>query len=45
MLYDNPVRAGIVESAEEYVYSSATNYFGKKGLVPVIIIHPHLAFR
>ncbi len=44
-IHDNPVRAGIVESPEEYLYSSAVNYFGKKGLVPVVIIHPHLAFR
>ena len=36
-IHENPVRAGIVESAEEYLYSSAPTYFGKKGLVSVIM--------
>lgn len=44
-IHDNPVRAGIVEFPEEYLYSSAVNCFEKKGLVPVVIIHPHLGFR
>ena len=43
-IHENPVRAGIVESAEEFLYSSARNYFGKKGLIPVVILHPHFAF-
>ncbi|MCX6275361.1 MAG: hypothetical protein NTV09_09145 [Bacteroidetes bacterium] len=33
------------ESSEESLYSSAVNYSGKKGLVEVVIINPHLAFR
>lgn len=32
-IHDNPVRAGIVKNAEDYVYSSACDYSGKKGLV------------
>lgn len=34
-LHDNPVRAGIVEYPEEYLYSSAQNYAGKKGLLEI----------
>lgn len=44
-IHENPIRAGIVASAEEYLYSSAVNYFGKKGLIPVEIIHPHFVFK
>lgn len=32
-LHDNPVRAGYVEHAEEYVYCSAPAYAGKPGLL------------
>jgi len=40
-IHDNPVRAGWVENAEEYLYSSARNpstagrYSGFKGLIEV----------
>jgi putative transposase len=34
-IHDNPVRAGIVENAEDYLYSSARNYMGKTGLINV----------
>lgn len=39
-IHQNPVRAGIVERAEDYLYSSARSYkLGKdKGLVPVSFI-------
>ncbi|MFN8345731.1 MAG: transposase [Spirosomataceae bacterium] len=37
-IHDNPVRMGIVEYPEEYIYSSARNYAGKKGLLDVIVI-------
>ncbi len=37
-IHDNPVRAGIVEEAEHYLYSSARNYAGKPGLLDVIVI-------
>ena len=35
--HENPVRAGIVENAEDYVYSSARDYAGKKGLVKLTL--------
>lgn len=37
-LHDNPVRAGIVFEPDEYVYSSAIDYAGKKGLVKVDVL-------
>jgi hypothetical protein len=33
-----PVRAGIVEQPEYYIYSSAKNYAGEKGLIEVEIL-------
>lgn len=33
----NPVRAGIVNHASEYIYSSASNYFYGKGIVKVVL--------
>lgn len=32
-IHQNPVKAGIVEKPEEYLYSSARNYVGLKGLI------------
>ena len=43
-IHENPVRAGIVKAAEDYIYSSASDYAGQKGLVPICILHPHLVF-
>ncbi len=38
-IHENPVRAGIVRSPEEYLYSSAMDYAGKrKGLVEIVCI-------
>ena len=37
-IHQNPVRAGIVYAAEEYVYSSAANYMGRKGILDVEVI-------
>lgn len=34
-IYENPERAGIVEKPEDYLYSSARNYSGLKGLIEV----------
>ena len=35
-MHNNPVKAGIVEKAEEYLLSSARDYhFGKGGLLPI----------
>jgi putative transposase len=37
-IHENPVRARIVDNPEDYVYSSAIDYFGKRrGLVKVIV--------
>ena len=37
-MHNNPVRAGIVAKGEDYLYSSATDYAGIKGLVELEII-------
>jgi len=34
-IHQNPVRAGIVEKPEHYIYSSASNYFNDKGLIAI----------
>ncbi len=36
-IHENPVRAGWVEKAEDYLYSSARNYIGLKGLLEIDI--------
>ena len=37
----NPVRAGIIEKASEYIYSSASNYVNGKGIIEVTLTdHP-----
>jgi hypothetical protein len=36
-IHENPVRAGIVEKAEDYLYSSARNYAGLDGVLDVIV--------
>ncbi|MFH0893496.1 MAG: transposase [Bacteroidota bacterium] len=37
-IHKNPVKAGIVEKAEHYTYSSAKDYKGKKGLLDIVLI-------
>jgi hypothetical protein len=37
-IHDNPVRAGIVLHPDEYLYSSAKDYAGEKGLVDIVMI-------
>jgi len=39
-IHDNPVEAGIVEEPEKYLYSSARDYYGDKGLLDIIILDP-----
>ena len=34
----NPVRAGIVSKASEYMYSSASNYVKDEGLLSIILV-------
>jgi len=38
-LHQNPVVAGIVNHAEDYLYSSAINYTGKTGLIEVDLLY------
>jgi REP element-mobilizing transposase RayT len=37
-IHENPVRDGIVNEPEHYIYSSAIDYTGGKGLVKVIVL-------
>jgi hypothetical protein len=37
-IHENPVRTGIVKNAEDYIYSSASNYAGMSGIIEVELI-------
>lgn len=37
-MYNNPVEAGLVYKAEDYVHSSAIDYSGEKGLIDDIVV-------
>ena len=37
-IHQNPVEEGLVFSPEDYAYSSATDYAGKKGLLDDIVV-------
>lgn len=37
-IHRNPVEAGFVDEPEDYLYSSARNYCGRKGLIDVILV-------
>lgn len=37
-IHQNPVEAGWVDQAEDYLYSSARDYAGLKGLLPILFI-------
>ncbi|GAB2518111.1 REP-associated tyrosine transposase [Spirosoma aerophilum] len=37
-IHNNPVEAGFVDEPEDYLYSSARNYAGRKGLIDVILV-------
>ena len=37
-IHENPVRAGFVYKAEDYVYSSACDYGGTKGLLDLLLL-------
>jgi len=36
-IHNNPVEAGIVETAAEYLYSSAMDYAGRRELVKLVM--------
>ena len=37
-IHDNPVKAGLVERAEDWLYSSAKNYLGQGGVLEVDVL-------
>lgn len=37
-IHQNPVRNGLVEAAEDYIYSSAKNYAEEKGILDVELL-------
>ena len=37
-IHENPVRAGIIAEAADYIYSSAAVYAGKKGMIDVEVV-------
>ncbi len=37
-IHNNPVEAGIVREPQDYLYSSASDYAGDKGIVDIILI-------
>jgi putative transposase len=39
-IHYNPVEAGIVEKPEDYLYSSARNYYDLAGLINIILVDP-----
>ena len=41
-VHQNPVKAGIVDKAEDYIYSSARDYKGIKGFLDINILETHL---
>ena len=40
-IHQNPVKAGFVDRAEDWIYSSARNYLGMKGIIDIEIIEFH----
>ena len=39
-MHNNPVVSGIVQRAEYYLYSSARNYYGMKGMIVIVQLDP-----
>jgi len=37
-IHENPVKAEIVEYAQDYLYSSARNYVDEPGLLDVVLV-------
>ena len=38
-IHQNPVVSGLVFKAEDYVYSSAVDYSGERGLLPITLVN------
>ncbi|AWG22283.1 transposase [Flavobacterium faecale] len=43
-IHNNPVEAGFVFNPEDYVYSSAIDYAGKKGLIDDVVVFKYFGF-
>jgi len=41
-IHNNPVKAGFVIRPEDYLYSSARNYYGMRGLIEIELLDPIL---
>ena len=41
-IHDNPVETGFVEQPEDYLYSSARDYYGLPGLIDILLVDPLL---
>lgn len=39
-IHNNPVETGIVDKPEDYLYSSARDYNGLKGLINITLLDP-----
>ena len=39
-IHNNPVEAGFVEKPEDYLYSSARDYYGLHGLLDILLVDP-----
>jgi putative transposase len=39
-IHYNPLVAGLVEKPEDYLYSSARDYYGMPGLMDIIVVEP-----
>ncbi|QKJ31281.1 transposase [Mucilaginibacter mali] len=42
-IHNNPVVAGIVDKPQDYLYSSARDYYGLPGMVDIILVDPLVA--
>jgi REP element-mobilizing transposase RayT len=42
-IHNNPVVAGIVANPEDYIYSSAANYYDGKGIIDVTVLDHYLS--
>ena len=41
-IHNNPVASGLVKNPQDWIYSSAANYYGEEGILEVEIILPRL---
>ena len=41
-IHYNPVKEGIMEKPEDYLYSSVRDYYGMKGLIGITLLDPVL---